>query len=117
MSSKRASTEAGGSAAKKTRQNDGSAAVAAAEPSAAATTTGASNESNTAVAYIPLESTAMPPVKALQKHSGKYTHSHHGPLPLLRDGSTLKYLAGFSCEMQSEALPGALPVGQNAPQV
>ena len=31
-------------------------------------------------------------------------------------GSDLQYLAGFGNELASEALPGALPVGQNSPQ-
>ena len=31
-------------------------------------------------------------------------------------GRTLQYLSGFGAEQASEALPGALPVGQNAPQ-
>jgi homogentisate 1,2-dioxygenase len=31
-------------------------------------------------------------------------------------GRTLSYLSGFGAEHASESLPGALPVGQNAPQ-
>ena len=31
-------------------------------------------------------------------------------------GDGLQYLAGFGNEFQSEALPGALPAGQNNPQ-
>lgn len=50
------------------------------------------------------------------QHSGAKKHSHHGPLPLVATGE-VKYLPGFGGEHQSEALPNALPVGQNSPQV
>ena len=33
-----------------------------------------------------------------------------------RPGPPVKYLAGFGNEHQSEAIPGTLPQGQNAPQ-
>jgi hypothetical protein len=49
------------------------------------------------------------------EHTGERTHKHHGPLPTVTS-HTLKYLAGFASEHQSEALPHALPVGQNSPQ-
>ncbi len=29
----------------------------------------------------------------------------------------LEYLSGFACEFASELLPGALPKGQNSPQI
>ncbi len=32
-------------------------------------------------------------------------------------GHKLEYLTGFGAEHASEALPGALPVGQNGPQI
>ena len=38
-------------------------------------------------------------------------------LPASRTKPQLRYLAGFGNEMASEAMPGALPEGQNAPQV
>lgn len=39
-------------------------------------------------------------------------HEHHDVVA----GRMLQYLSGFGAEHASEALPGALPVGQNAPQ-
>ncbi|HJQ45561.1 MAG TPA: homogentisate 1,2-dioxygenase [Amycolatopsis sp.] len=36
--------------------------------------------------------------------------------PEVRDGTKLDYSAGFGNEHQSEAVPGALPVGRNSPQ-
>jgi homogentisate 1,2-dioxygenase len=33
-----------------------------------------------------------------------------------RAAGSLKYLSGFGNEFASEALPGALPIGQNSPQ-
>ena len=34
----------------------------------------------------------------------------------MRDSETLRYLSGFGSEHASEALDGALPIGQNSPQ-
>lgn len=39
------------------------------------------------------------------------------PLAAVKAEADLAYLPGFGCELQSEALPHALPVGQNTPQV
>ena len=36
--------------------------------------------------------------------------------PQQQMGETSRYLSGFGNEFSSEALPGALPVGQNSPQ-
>jgi len=44
--------------------------------------------------------------------------AHSTPLPVLAaKASSLHYLTGFGCHHESEALPDALPVGQNSPQV
>lgn len=40
-------------------------------------------------------------------------HEHENVKP---EGPALTYMSGFGAEFQSEALPGALPVGQNTPQ-
>lgn len=89
--SKRSNSEAAAAltaSAKKAKAEDGSAAAAAADTSASS---GA-------------------------QHSDKVVHAFHGPLPLLSSGQE-KYLPGFGNEHQSEALPHALPIGQNSPQV
>ena len=49
-------------------------------------------------------------------HSDKLVHAFHGPLSVLSTGRE-QYLPGFAGEHQSEALPHALPIGQNNPQV
>lgn len=33
-----------------------------------------------------------------------------------RGGGTLKYMSGFGNSFETEALPGALPIGRNSPQ-
>ena len=40
----------------------------------------------------------------------------HGGGAVERSGPSLSYLAGFGNELQSEAIPGTLPQGQNSPQ-
>jgi len=35
----------------------------------------------------------------------------------VKAGKALTYMSGFGAEHSSEALPGALPVGQNGPQI
>lgn len=87
--SKRAANAAASSASKKSKQEDG----------AIVTVTGAAS--------------SQPQPAA---HSDKMVHSHHGPLPTLA-ATGIKYIPGFGGEHQSEALPHALPVGQNSPQV
>lgn len=68
------------------------------------TTKKVKNESNSTNAEFPA------------RHAEKPTHAHHGPLTLIARGDE-KYLPGFDSDHQSEALPHALPIGQNSPQV
>ncbi len=90
-----------------------SQAIAAPADNKKSRTDGQSNAAAAAAA-----STSGAAASSATHHSGKRSHAHHGPLPLTTSADqSLRYLPGFGCELQSEALPHALPVGQNSPQV
>src|SRR3979490_231778 len=48
--------------------------------------------------------------------TGQVPGQLHGGGAVERPSPTLNYLSGFGNEQQSEAIPGTLPQGQNAPQ-
>ncbi len=105
--SKRGSSSQTGTAA--------AAAAAVSENKKSRTDDGPSSSNAAAAAADPTKAASASSPSA---HSGKVSHAHHGPLALTTaSDQSLKYLPGFGCELQSEALPHALPVGQNSPQV
>ena len=54
----------------------------------------------------------LPAMAHVSQHAASHARGHHDVVA----GHRLTYMSGFNAEHASEALPGALPVGQNSPQ-